>query len=470
MPEGAAGRPRGSGRRARASRSPSASCRPPATSGRARRSGKVVANSGVDEVEDRRGRSGSSRVSSRRPSVGHPVAVAEEQLGPRPPEAVDRLLEVADQEQPAVEQTPAAANASRIAAWIGSVSWNSSTKRRSIPAHQARAADRLGLAGQEVAGEEEQVVVVEPPPGLRLARSQDSTRAASANRANPSPWASGDDRGVLDSIPGAQGLAELVDLVLADRRAKSPPSPPGVVPRPKATASAASPWTFASSRTSIRSRVEVVGPLHRPGGAGVEVAAQVATSGRGPCRGPPLPNEVAARRCRGKARAPSRSRRIEGGADVAVDPDRSSQRFDDLGRLSRSTQAREVADTSERSARSVVQALPDHAEAELDGQLDEVRDRGRPGASRRATVSSASVAERLLDRRVEDDEPGVDAGLDRVPSEDLAAERVDGADPGGFESPRSTPRQSRRVGARGEPADRHSRRIRPFGARGPPSW
>ena len=108
-------------------------------------------------------------------------------------------------------------------------------------------------------------------------------------------------------------------------------------------------------------------------------------------------------------------------------------------RGSRSAQLAEVAGRA--VAEEVVERLADHPQAVLDGQVDQVGVAGREPLAE--GEGEGLVADREGDRLVEDGEAGVDPRLDRVAAEDVAAERVERADPGGLQPPEDAPPAAR---------------------------
>ena len=134
---------------------------PPPAGGRRPRSGKVVGEQGVDEVEDRR--DAPEVLGQVEPAgLGEPVAVVAEELGPGPPEPVDRLLEVADQEQPPSEQ----AGAGQVLEDLGldRVGVLELVDQDQVDRAGQGLADGLRAVRQQVAGQEQEVVVVDPAP------------------------------------------------------------------------------------------------------------------------------------------------------------------------------------------------------------------------------------------------------------------------------------------------------------------
>ena len=382
---------------------------------------KCVGEEGIHEVEDRR--YAPEILGQCQPTAfGKPIAIVLEQLGPGPPEPIDRLLVVADQEEFPLEQTGPGEGFEDLR--LDRVGVLELVDEDEVDRAGERLADGPRRVGQQVPGEEEEVVIVDAPS--RPLGSVESLLGPERQPGEHQPLPGGREGRRLVPV---QGRLEFLG-VLADRIEMRLDGLVGLGRGP----------ILGGKSLDLRD-------LFDPGQGGVLVAFRLQLVQAFREFGEPGPDSFVVERVAGdelEARPRLLPERLDqGGLDLSgphLDPG-----VDELARLARGP-ILEIA----RGAigQQVFEGLADHPQAEVDGQLDQVGvASGQPFSQR---VGERFLADREGDGLVEHGEAGVDPRLDREAAEHVPAERVEGPDPRPSEASEDGP-PAERVAAGVEP-------------------
>ena len=345
--------------------------------------------------------------------LGEPLAVAREQLGPGAAEPVDRLLEVADQEQLAAGQVDAGERLEDLG--LDRVGVLELVDEDQVDRPGQRVADAVRGVVEEVAGQEQEVVVVDPAsrplgPVVGLA---DVPGQAGEHQAVPGRL----ERHLVVTLEGLDQLlrafADRFEVLLHGfisfgRRPELRTRPPG-------------PWPLVAGRPEERDRVvgrlELRGPFAEPGEPGAGLGVVEGRRGDEVEAGPQAVEE-----------GPD-----QGGPDLEL-PDLGPP-LDQFPGLPAGPVA-EVAGPSGCRGSRRAPGGPSRCRTRRPARSG--RGRRATRRSRRARSSASSrIARAMVSSKTA--KPGSTPALDGVAAEDVAAGRVERADPRRLEPPEDHP-------------------------------